>query len=176
MFAIQLLYELLFLTMNEPTNTAWSIRKAAAGDRDAISQLQKRLNRPPRSDSAILEYFVAESDGNIVGCAAARRRDGLGYLYGLVVDKPWRRKGVGHTLTQKRLDWLRNENVLFVFVMAMFWNVGFFKKHGFIVANKEKWHQLTQLHGDFSDHWSTRSALLFLAISSRTPSAQDAKL
>ncbi len=161
--------------MDEPTNTRWSIRRATADDRNGIAQLQKRLHRPSRSDSAILEYFVAESDGKIVGCAAVRKRNGLGYLYGLVVDKPWRRKGVGHAMTQKRLDWLRDENVLSVFVMAMFWNIRFFKKHGFTLANKEKSHGLTQLHSDFSDHWSNRSALLFLALSSRTLPAQGAR-
>lgn len=162
--------------MDELTHTKWSIRRAIADDRKAISQLQKRLHRPPRSDSAILEYIVAESDSTIIGCAAVRKRDGLGYLYGLVVDKPWRRKGVGHALTQQRLDWLRDENVRSVFVMAMFWNIKFFKKHRFVLVKKEESRGLARLHRDFIDQWSNRSALLFLRFSSRPRPAQDKKM
>ena len=155
-------------------NLAWSIRRATATDCKSIAELQARLHRPLRSDSATLEYFVAECDHKIVGCAAARKRNKLGYLYGLVVDEPWRRKGVGHALTQKCLDWLLEEKVLSVFALAMFWNIRFFKKHGFTVSNKDKVHELAQLHSDFDDRWSNRSTLLALRPSSRALPAQAA--
>jgi N-acetylglutamate synthase-like GNAT family acetyltransferase len=159
--------------MIEAINATWAIRSANANDRRGIIQLQKRLHRPARSDSVIVEYFVAESEGNIIGCAAVRKRNSLGYLYGLVVDKPWRRKGVGHALTQQRLDWLRNEDVLSVFVLAMFWNIKFFKRHRFTLADKEKSRGLAPLHRDFTDPWSNRSALLFLGLPSRTRPAKS---
>jgi N-acetylglutamate synthase-like GNAT family acetyltransferase len=162
--------------MHEPTRLTWSIRRATAADCKGVDDLQKRSHRPLRSDSVILEYFVAvSSDHKIVGCAAVRKRKNLAYLYGLVVDKPWRRKGLGHALTQRRLDWLRDENVLSVFVMAMFWNTRFFRKHGFTLADKQKVNELAQLHRDFSDRWSNRSALLFLKLSSYTRPAQAAR-
>lgn len=161
--------------MDYAMNAIWTIRRATADDRRGIVQLQERLHRPARSDSAILDFFVAENEDKIIGCAAVRKRNALGYLYGLVVDKPWRRNGVGHALTERRLDWLRDENVLSVFVLAMFWNVKFFNKHRFTLADKEKSRGLAQLHRDFIDPWSNRSALLFLELPSRTRPAQSAR-
>jgi N-acetylglutamate synthase-like GNAT family acetyltransferase len=125
-----------------------------------------RVNRPCRSDSVISEYFIEESEQGIVGCAAVRKQDNRGYLYGLAVDKSWRRKGIGHTLTQKRLDWLGAQGVALAFVMSMFWNVRFFKKHGFSLTNKATTAELKGLHNDFSDNWSSRSALLVVDLSS----------
>lgn len=156
-------------------NLTWSIRRAAADDCKGIAELQGRSRRPSRTDSATREYFVAERDHKIIGCAAVRKQNRLGYLYGLVVDKLWRRKGLGHALTQERLDWLRNEGVLSVYVLAMFWNIKFFKKHGFTLADKEKAHGLAELHNDFEDPWSSRSALLFLEFSSQRCTAQGNK-
>ena len=161
--------------MTKTTVSTWSIRRATADDHNTVHDLQKRLHRPPRSDSVILEYFVAVSNHKIVACAAVRKRNDLGYLYGLLVDQPWRRNGIGHALTQKRLDWLRDEDVLSVFVMAMFWNVKFFKKHGFTLVHKREVPRLAQLHSDFADRWSNRSALLYLALSSRAPSPGGTK-
>lgn len=161
--------------MDGATSAIWTIRRATARDRTDIVQLQERLHRPARSDSSILEYFVAECEGKIIGCAAVRKRNSFGYLYGLVVDKPWRRKGVGHALTQQRLDWLRDENVRSVFVLSMFWNVKFFKKHCFTLTDKEKSRVLSGLHRDFVDPWSSRSALLLLELPSRTLPARNAR-
>ena len=114
--------------MDKPIYSTWLIRRATADDRKSVDDLQKRLHRPLRSDSAIQEYFLAVSAQKIVGCAAVRKRNNLGYLYSLLVDKPWRRRGIGHALTQRRLDWLRDEKVFSVFVMAMFWSIKFFRK------------------------------------------------
>jgi N-acetylglutamate synthase-like GNAT family acetyltransferase len=95
-----------------------------------------------------------------MGCAAVRKDGEVGYLYGLAVDKAWRRQGIGHALTQERLDWLRNEAAKSAYVLAMFWNVRFFKKHGFELTDRSLARELGQLHGDFSQSWSARSALL----------------
>jgi len=152
-------------TTGESRQATWLIRRATADDKEGVDELQRRMNRPSRSNSVISEYFVAVSKHAIVGCAAVRKRGNLGYLYGLVVDKSWRRKGIGHALTQQRLEWLCDQNVASVFVMAMFWNIKFFKKHGFILAGKGNVRGLEQLHGDFSDSWSVRSALLIVNLS-----------
>jgi N-acetylglutamate synthase-like GNAT family acetyltransferase len=111
----------------------------------------------------VSEYFVAVSGGQTVGCAGVRRRNGTGYLYGLAVDKPWRKQGIGHALTGARLDWLREQRAQLVYVLAMFWNVPFFRKHGFTVADKKSAPDLKWLHNDFSDSWSKRSTLLSIA-------------
>jgi amino-acid N-acetyltransferase len=98
----------------------------------------------------------------VIGCAAVRKNGDVGYLYGLAVDKAWRRRGIGHALTEERLDWLRNEAASTAYVLAMFWNVRFFRKHGFELADRSLARELEHLHGDFSQSWSARSALLKL--------------
>ena len=137
----------------------FKIRSASEEDWSAILALQNSLNRPVRADSVATEFVVAITD-SIVGCGAVRKRGGLGYLYGLAVSKKWRKQGIGHALTQQRLDWLRVQGVTSVFVLAMFWNIKFFRKHGFELVPKSLLPSLLHLHGDFSQHWSARSALL----------------
>jgi ribosomal protein S18 acetylase RimI-like enzyme len=51
--------------------------------------------------------FVVRDSGNIVGVAYAWESAGLGQLFGLVVDEPFRRRGIGQALLQARLHWLR---------------------------------------------------------------------
>lgn len=61
--------------------------------------------------------FAAEVDGSIVGFGRARHwtpgEDAPAkaappgwYLMGVIVDAPWRRRGVGHALTAARMDWI----------------------------------------------------------------------
>lgn len=150
--------------MDHPERTAWLIRRATKEDKEPLQELQRRLNRPSRSDSVITEYFVAVSGQALVGCAAVRKQGEIGYLYGLVVDKSWRRRGIGHSLTQARLDWLVKQDVALAFVMAMFWNVRFFRKHGFEVSGPQGKRQLRGLHNDFNDTWAIRSTLLRLSL------------
>jgi len=139
---------------------SWDIRRASDADATAIVSLHSALNRPPRADSVTSEYFVAMAGCVLIGCAAAREREDLGYLYGLAVERRWRKRGIGHALTQQRLEWLRSEGASSAFVLAMFWNIRFFMAHGFQLAARNLLRDLTNLHGDFSQSWSCRSALL----------------
>ena len=148
------------MTRAEPN--AWTIRRATEADSKRISDFQRSLNRPQRSESIASEYFVAEVDGDIIGCAAVRAREGTGYLYGLVVSKQWRRHGVGHGLTDCRLDWLRKNKAVKAYVLVMFWNIRFFKRHGFELADRKLKPNLAVLHQDFADRWSSHSVLLMI--------------
>src|ERR1051326_4789461 len=128
-------------SMKVPAGAApngWRVRRATEEDSAAIARFHEVLRRPARSDSIASEYFIAESLERIIGCAAVRAGGHWGYLYGLAVDKAWRRRGIGHSLTQRRLDWLRGRDVESAFVFAMFWNIRFFKRHGFKLANRQR--------------------------------------
>lgn len=146
--------------IQQAAKSSLSIRLATDADAATINHFQRRLNRPERSDSKTVEYFIAEIDGEIAGCAAVRARESVGYLYGLVVDKDLRRRGIGHALTQCRLDCLRETGAHSAFVLAMFWNVRFFKRHGFEVVDKKRFTHLGSLHNDLTEKWSSRSTLL----------------
>lgn len=53
--------------------------------------------------------WVAELDGQVIGFAAARRHGDaeLGEIWMLAVDPDWQRAGVGTSLTETALRWLR---------------------------------------------------------------------
>ena len=146
--------------LTEAAEGRWLIRRATEDDSSAIELFHKAMRRPPRSDSVASEYFIAESLGKIVGCAAVRAQGRFGYLYGLAVDKTWRRQGIGHSLTQRRLDWLRETGAESAFVFAMFWNIHFFRRHGFKPIDRKRRFELAGFHQDFTETWNSRSALL----------------
>ncbi len=137
----------------------WRIRKATKSDASNVVSFLEKQRRPKRSDFAISDYFIAECSGNIVGCIALRNKEKLGYLYGLAVDRQWRRRGIGHALTQHGLDCLRKKGARSAFTLVMFWNIRFVKHHGFRVIDKRSL-RLVNLHQDFVDKWCARSVLL----------------
>lgn len=159
--------------MKQPVQYTLTIRRATEFDSKAITSFQDELNRPRRSDTIASEYFLAEVSGNLLGCAAVRVRGQTGYLYGLAVSKPWRRHGIGHALTDRRLDWLRETEAASAFVLAMFWNIRFFKQHGFERVDPRKKRDLASLHQDFVDKWSARSVLLVNNLRQTTPPASN---
>jgi N-acetylglutamate synthase-like GNAT family acetyltransferase len=145
--------------------TRLSFRRAVRSDARGIGRLQSLSRRPKRADSRVCDYFVVEQDEVIVACAGLRCRRGVGYLYGLTVHPRWRRHGIGHALTSRRLDVLRKRNLDDAYVLAMFWNVRFFKSHGFRLIDRKNARDLAWLHSDFSEAWCRHSALLFASLS-----------
>lgn len=146
--------------MKQRAQTPWKIRRATRSDLNAILSFLEAQHRPKRSDFVVSEYFIAESLEKIIGCVAARDKEGFGYLYGLAVERSWRRRGIGHSLTQHGLDWLSDKGAESVFTLVMFWNIRFVKKHGFELADRRKKRDLGSLHDDFVDRWSARSVLM----------------
>ncbi len=162
--------------MKQQVQNTWTIRRATEADTKAITSFQDELNRPRRSDTIASEYFLAEESGNILGCAAVRTRGPNGYLYGLAVSKSWRRHGIGHALTDRRLDWLRETGAASAFVLAMFWNIRFFKQHGFERVDPRKKRDLGDLHQDFIEKWSARSVLLVTNLRQTIPPSLKSSL
>jgi len=144
-------------------SSALAIRQATSHDFAMISKLNLLTKRPQRTDLQLHEYLVAEINSELVGCAALRCRRDSGYLYGLTVHPDWRRQGIGHSLTDRRLEAIRAQGLHHAVVFAMFWNVKFFKRHGFVLTNRSRASELRWLHKDFEDAWCRRSALLSLS-------------
>ena len=142
----------------------WVARKAVLRDRRAIQQLQVTENRPQRTDLQITEYIVASIGEEIVGCIAARCVGGVGYIYGLVVAKKWRKIGIGHFLTQRCIEQAVRAGAIKIYLLSMFWNVRFFKKHGFVLVARSAISELAVIHQDFNEAWVKRSALLCLTV------------
>jgi N-acetylglutamate synthase-like GNAT family acetyltransferase len=139
---------------------AYRIRKARKPDWPKIVTLNSRHNRPDREDSTVFDYFVALVAREIVGAAAIHLKGTTGYIYGLVVANGWRRKGIGHALTGACLEHIRHSGAERVLAFAMFWNVRFFRRHGFSPIKRASLSEPSSLHGDFSKEWCRHSTLL----------------
>jgi len=140
--------------------TVYRIRKARTADWPDILRLQSLNNRPARRDSIVSDYFVAFVSDELVGSCAIRANADAGYLYGLVVSRQWRKRGIGHALTSECLGHLQSSQVRKVLALAMFWNIRFFRKHGFSVIKRTSLPNDAAIHHDFSEDWSRRSTLL----------------
>lgn len=117
-------------------STRIQIRKARSGDRATIRQLYLGIKSPHARRIAIDEYFVALSEKNIIGCAAIRRIQNGGYLYGRAVVKEWRCQGIGTALLAERLQSLRHEGMRTAVGLVMFWNISVFRKMGFRIIRR----------------------------------------
>jgi len=108
----------------------------------------------------VSEYFVAEGNDQIFGCAAVRMFSNGGYLYGLAVRRDSQRLGIGAKLTLTRMDAIRNNGGDLAVVMAMFWNVGFFRKLGFESIRRDELPSTIRRLADFRNLLYIRSAVL----------------
>lgn len=143
---------------------AFEIRRPAVGSAGPIRELYVRCHRPSRGSLRLGEYFVALAGGEIVGCAAVHDLEDGGYLYGLAVARQWRQQGVGSALVRVRLDHLRRRRVSWAVLLAMFWNVRFFRRFGFEpVARLDLPRPILRL-SDFRNPVYRRSAALVAAL------------
>jgi N-acetylglutamate synthase len=56
--------------------------------------------------------FVAEVDGKIVGCAFSGHDGRRGYVQHVIVDLPFRRRGIAQALVRRCLDGLQREGIV----------------------------------------------------------------
>jgi amino-acid N-acetyltransferase len=78
----------------------------------------------------IQEFYVAEFDGEIVGCGGLHVLwEDLAEVRTLVVDKNYRGKGIGDLLLRRLLQQARHVGVSRVFCLTF--EVDFFSRHGF---------------------------------------------
>jgi N-acetylglutamate synthase-like GNAT family acetyltransferase len=137
----------------------FEIRAATMTDVQAIRRIYRSLNRPKRR-IRVSEYLVAVNGSGVVGCAAVRRFRGGGYLYGLAVDRSCQRLGVGSRLTVARIERVRDSGDDLAIVMAMFWNVSFFRRLGFRSIRRDAVPSAAKRLGDFRNPVYKHSAIL----------------
>jgi N-acetylglutamate synthase-like GNAT family acetyltransferase len=139
-----------------------AIGHATDADLASIEQLYRSVGRPARSTVSVGDYFVATHGPVVVGCAAVTQVGPWGYLYGLAVDRAYRRMGIGSRLTVARIRSIRERGGLAAIVMAMFWNVRFFRRLGFRLTRRNDLPQAVLEMSDFQNPVYRRSAVLSL--------------
>lgn len=140
-----------------------SIRAALPVDAKEIRRIHQELRRPRRA-VRVSEYLVAVGPQGVVGCAAVRIFSGGGYLYGLAVQRKSQKSGVGSALTRARVDVIRERNQKLVVVLAMFWNVAFFRKLGFQSVGRDQLPAAVRRLADFQNSKYKHSATLWQSL------------
>ena len=142
----------------------FDVSSARSGDISQIQESYLALRRPKRPDLRLEDYLVARHCGSLVGCAAVQLvmlDSGLeGYLYGLAVRKEFQRKGIGAALTEARMERVRANDGTRGIALAMFWNIGFFKKLGFETVRRHDLLPAILELPDFVDVRYRRSAVV----------------
>lgn len=84
------------------------IREMKASDVEAVSEIEREAFSMPWSAEDFLEmveadyahYYVAESNGRIVGCCGVRNLMGEGEITNVVVAASYRRQGIGRQMLE----------------------------------------------------------------------------
>ena len=75
---------------------------------------------------------------NIAGVIADVNKDAYGYVEALFVEELFRRQGLGTYLLQEAEKLAKENNASVVLTSAGDWNVGFFKKNGYLLRGELK--------------------------------------
>jgi N-acetylglutamate synthase-like GNAT family acetyltransferase len=141
-----------------------NIVPAREEDAADIQAIYSELHRPPREKLEIDEYLVARRGGELLGCAAVHvvpcAPEIEGYLYGLAVRKKAQRCGIGRALTEARVERVQALRGVRVVALAMFWNVNFFRRLGFITSPRGSLSELMRALPDFTNPRYRRSAAM----------------
>jgi amino-acid N-acetyltransferase len=127
----------LFAVSNAPKPDGLKVRRARTSDVPAVKALvdiyagrillEKNL---VTLYEAVQEFWVAEIDGEIVGCGALHVLwSDLGEVRTVAVHPKVRGKGVGHAVVEQLLDVARDLHLSRIFVLTF--EVDFFGGHGF---------------------------------------------
>ena len=121
------------------------IRKARITDAKNIQNLINHYAATnimlPRSLNEIYDnirdFYIAENDGKIVGCAALHVSwEDLAEVKSLAVDEAYQKKGLGKKLVEKCLEEAGDLGIKRVFALTLI--TDFFKKLGFKTISKKK--------------------------------------
>jgi ribosomal-protein-alanine N-acetyltransferase len=88
------------------------IRELEAADAEAVSKIEEETFSMPWKAADFLEmvaadyahYYVAEEDGEIVGCCGIRNMAGDGEITNVAVAEKFRRRGIGRKLMEHMLQ------------------------------------------------------------------------
>jgi amino-acid N-acetyltransferase len=79
---------------------------------------------------AVQEFWVAELDGEVIGCGALHVLwSDLGEVRTVAVDPRWTGRGIGHAIVDRLLDVARDLQLQRLFVLTF--ETEFFSRHGF---------------------------------------------
>jgi amino-acid N-acetyltransferase len=114
------------------------LRAASAADRPAIERLLSDLQLPVAGvPEWIGDFWVAESEGRIVGVAGVELYGDGALLRSVAVDPAWRSSGLGRTMVDRALDGARNSGARYVFLLTTTAE-HYFHRLGFVGTSRDQ--------------------------------------
>jgi ribosomal protein S18 acetylase RimI-like enzyme len=117
---------------NEEARITLEDAKSRFKDDDTPVGKQKMEERKKRYENKTMQTWVAENEGKIIGFCTAANEKGNGRILAIYVLPEHQRKGIGHQLITKGLEWLGWDKKIYINVVEYNSSaINFYKRHGF---------------------------------------------
>ena len=127
-----------------PTNNAGTRFKLSLGNDDDANVIEKGLDTYSEAyvqDGETVDFYkkLVDNAGKLAaGVIADAEKGDSGSIDALFVEEPLRRKGLGTYLLKEAEKFAKENGASMVFTNAGDWNVGFFKKNGYLIRGELK--------------------------------------
>ena len=127
-----------------PTDNSGTRFKLSLGNDDDVEVIEKGLDT--YSKAYVHEYETVDFCKKLVdnegrfeaGVIADAEKGDIGSVVALFVEEPLRRKGLGTYLLKEAEKFAKENGASMVFTNAGDWNIGFFKKNGYLIRGELK--------------------------------------
>jgi GNAT superfamily N-acetyltransferase len=127
-----------------PTNNSGTRFKLSLGNDDDAEVIEKGLDTYSKAyvhESETVDFCkkLVDNEGRFAaGVIADTEKGDIGSIVALFVEEPLRRKGLGTYLLKEAEKFAKENGASMVFTNAGDWNVGFFKKNGYLIRGELK--------------------------------------
>ena len=125
-----------------PTNNAGARFAVSLGDESDADVIENGIRTyskayEPEYGSADCDRKLVDEDGRFAaGVIAGADKGAYGFVDALFVEEPLRRRGLGTRLLQEAEKLAKENGASMILTNAGDWNVGFFKKNGYLVRGE----------------------------------------
>ena len=111
------------------------------GDAEIIEngiQTYSEAYEPKYENAGFYKKLIDKDGGLIAGVIADVNKGSYGFVDALFVEEPLRRRGLGTRLLKETEEFAKENGASMVLTTAGDWNVGFFKKNGYLLRGELK--------------------------------------
>jgi amino-acid N-acetyltransferase len=144
---------------------AFAVRPADAGDLEQVRRLLHECGLPLEGLDAHFgsAYAVAHAGARIVGAAGIEVWGRCGLLRSVVVDLPWRSRGLAAGLVRDRLSWAEHQRLLGVYLLTTTAE-GYFRRFGFEGIERTRVPQDLRASAEFAGACPSSAAVMVLSL------------
>ena len=127
-----------------PSDNSGERFKVSLGGEDDADVIEKGIDtyseayEPKYKNAGFYKKLIDKDGGLIAGVIADVDKDSYGFVDALFVEEPLRRRGLGTRLLKETEAFAKENGASMVLTTAGDWNVGFFKKNGYLLRGELK--------------------------------------